>query len=60
MKYWKLYELHKNEVKMCIPYKHMPKNLEIFNFEPLPKHILRVFSSLGGGGGGGVNLILWG
>ena len=28
---------------MCIPYEHMPKNLEILNFEQL----------LGGGGGGG-------
>ena len=26
----------------------MPKNWEIFNFEQLPKHILRVFPSLGG------------
>ena len=34
-----------------IPYEHMPKNVEIFNFEHLPKHILRVFPSLGGGGG---------
>ena len=25
----------------------MPKNLEIFNFEQLLKHILRVFPSLG-------------
>ena len=38
---------------MCIPYEHIPKNLEIFNFEQLPKHILRVFPSWGGGGGGG-------
>ena len=50
MMYWKLHELHKNEVKMCIPYEHMP---EILNFEQLLKHILRVFPSLGGGGGGG-------
>ena len=28
---------------------------EIFNFEQLPKHILRVFPSLGGGGGGKFN-----
>ena len=26
MKYWKLHELHRNEVKMCIPYEHMPKS----------------------------------
>ena len=31
MKYWNLHELHKNEVKN-IPYKHMPKNVEISNF----------------------------
>ena len=55
MKCWKWHELHKNEVKkiMCLPYEHMPKNLEILNFEQLLKHILRVFLSLGGGGGGG-------
>ena len=34
--------------KMCIPYEHMPKNVEISNFEQLLKHILRVFPSLGG------------
>ena len=45
---------------MCTPYEQMPKNLEIFNFEQLLKHTLRVFPSLGGGGGGGVNSILWG
>ena len=44
MKYWKL---HKNEVKNVHPYEHMPKTLHIFNFEQLPKHILRVFPSLG-------------
>ena len=37
---------HKNGVKK---YEHMPKNLEILNFEQLLKHILRVFPSLGGG-----------
>ena len=53
MKYWKL---HKIEVKkMCIPYEHMPKNLEILNFEQLLKHILRVFPKFGGGGGGKFN-----
>ena len=36
----------------CIPYEHMPKNLEISKFEQFLKHILRV-PSLGGGGGGG-------
>ena len=41
--------------KLCIPYEHIPKNVEISNFEQLPKHILRVFPSLGG-----VNSILWG
>ena len=48
MKYWKLHELHKNEVKNVHPikyYEHMPKNL---NFEQLLKSI----SKLGGGGGG--------
>ena len=46
MKYWKLHELHKNEVKkMCIPYEYMPKNVEILNFEQLLK---RIFPSLGG------------
>ena len=50
MKYWKLHELHKNEVKkMCISYEHMPKNVEILNFEQLLKHILRVFPSVLGG-----------
>ena len=34
---------------MCI--RHMPKNLEILNFEQLLKHVLRVFPCLGGGGG---------
>ena len=54
IKYWKLHELHKNEVKMCIPYEHMPKNLgNLKNFEQLLKHILRAFPSLRGGGGGG-------
>ena len=48
MKYWKLHELHKNEVKMCIPYEHIPKNVEIFNFEQLLKHSI---SKIGGGGG---------
>ena len=61
MKYWKLHELHKDEVKMCIPYERMPKkNLKILNFEQLLKHVLRVFQSLGGGGGGEINSILWG
>ena len=46
MKYWKLHELHKNEVKNVHPYEHMPKNLEVFNFEHLPKHSI---SKLGGG-----------
>ena len=36
---------------LCIPYEHVPKNLEISNFQQLLKHILRVFPSLGGGGG---------
>ena len=45
MKYWELQELHKNEVKKCIPNEHMPKNV---NFEQLLKHILRAFLSLGG------------
>ena len=47
MKYWKLHELHKNEVKKCAShnYEHMPKKL---NFEQLLKHSLRVFPSLGG------------
>ena len=40
---------------MCIPYEHMPKNLEILNFEQLLKRVLRVFSSLGG-----VNSVQWG
>ena len=57
MKYW---ELHKNEIKNVHPYEHMPKTLEIFNFEQLPKHIFKSISKLGGGGGGGVNSILWG
>ena len=48
MKYWKLHKIE------CIPYEHMPKNVEISNFEQLLKHILRVFPSLG------VNSILWG
>ena len=26
--YWKLHELHKNEVKTVHPNEHMPKNLE--------------------------------
>ena len=39
----------KMKQKMCIPYKHMPKNLEFFNLEQLLKHVLRVFRSLGGG-----------
>ena len=57
MKYWKLHELHKNEVKNVRPisYGHMSKNFEVLNFEQLLKHILRVFPSLGG-----VNSILWG
>ena len=51
-KHWKLHDLHKNEVKkkMCIPYEHMPKNLEILNFEQLLKYIIREFPSLGGEG----------
>ena len=64
MEYWKLHELHKNEVKkkMCIPYdhEHMPKNLEILKFEQLLKHILRVYMYFRVCGGGGVNSILWG
>ena len=51
MKYWQLHELHKNAVKN-VPYEHMPKNVEILNFEQLLKHIkfLRVCPSMGGGG----------
>ena len=50
MKHWKLHELHKNEEKnKC---EHMPKKLEISKFEQFLKHVLRVFSCLGGGGGG--------
>ena len=57
MKYRKLHELHENEVKKVHPIimSICPNILEIFNFEQLPKHILRVFPSLGGGG----NSILW-
>ena len=29
MKYWKLHELHKNEVKTVHPICHLPKNVEI-------------------------------
>ena len=51
MKYWKLHELHKNEVKNVHPIISIcPK---ILNFEQLLKRILRVFPSLGEGGGGG-------
>ena len=42
--YWKLHELHKNEVHPIWPYAQ-----KFGNFEQLPKHILRVFPSLGGG-----------
>ena len=53
IKYWKLHELHKNEVKNVHPInEHMPT---ILNFEQLLKHITRVFPKFGG-----VNSILWG
>ena len=38
-------------LKMCITYEHMPKNVEILNFEQLLKHIFRVAISKFGGGG---------
>ena len=46
MKYWKLHELHKNEVKVVHPIQAYAQKCG--NLEQLLKHILRVFPSLGG------------
>ena len=53
MKYWKLHELHKNEVKNVHPICAYAQKCGNLQFEQLPKHNLRVFPSWGGGGGGG-------
>ena len=52
MKYWKLHESHKNDVKKKCA-SHMSICPKILHFEQLLKHSISKF-------GGGVNSILWG
>ena len=42
---------------MCIPYEHMPENLEILNFEQLLKQSISKFGGGGGGGGSKFNSV---